>query len=253
MYDGVNVGGFTLLDGILTLESNSYISFQVEAFSDGPVSFELLGQGFDGSSNSFYTYVDPSVKLRVDIPMTPFASWKNGGTYSFTKGLNTIYVSHRESRTELKYLRISSGDAVFIPAPINIALGKNVIFKNIQSQYPASNLVDGNPYTFTHGDTSGITSIIIDLGDIHTISHVKLWNRVNCCQERNVGFQIQFIELRNGDPTVYSYEDYPEFTPDMLEYHIETTGTRARYVEYWIDASDIMNVGELEVFGKKVQ
>jgi hypothetical protein len=100
-------------------------------------------------------------------------------------------------------------------------------------------LTDGDYSTFTHSADWLSTSKVsaeIDLGKIYTIRKVKIFNRMDCCQDR-FGMHSLFIDgklVGLGDAKgAWEYE-----------YCLNMTGQKVK-----IQMDGILNLAEVEVWG----
>eukprot|EP01052_Picozoa_sp_SAG31_P020056 SAG31_NODE_1490_length_8134_cov_3.892968_3_plen_994_part_00 len=93
--------------------------FVLIAATDTQITFDLLVHAPSGSEDSFWIWLDtepPNERLRSNqngarddfrwLPVT-------GREFRLTAGTHTLHIGHRESGTQLKSIRITSGDAAF--------------------------------------------------------------------------------------------------------------------------------------------
>ena len=72
---------------------------------------------------------------------------------------------------------------------INAAVGSNAIASSTLDRNAPSNAVDGNNYQRATLNTCAVSSdqvnpwILLDLGGAYTITHIKIFNRLDCCSK----------------------------------------------------------------------
>lgn len=128
------------------------------------------------------------------------------------------------------------GDA---PKLCLLSRGKPVTITPPWQSFPGSNLTDGDVSTFAHSadwiSTSNV-SAEIDLGQTYTIRKIKIFNRMDCCQDR-FGCHKLYIDgtqVAEGDAKgAWEYE-----------YCIKAQGQKVK-----IEMDGILNLGEVEVWG----
>ena len=91
-----------------------------------------------------------------------------------------------------------------VQAQTNLALNKPITASAaLIAGYPVTNVVDGNPATFTHPNASSGNAGFyyqIDLGATYTLSSIVLRNRANCCPERLSNDSVRVFADANGVP-----------------------------------------------------
>lgn len=125
-------------------------------------------------------------------------------------------------------------------SPISLlSKGKEVTIDPPWQSYPGSNLTDGDYTTFAHSADWIATKDVsaeVDLGKPYTIRKVKIFNRMDCCQDR-FGYHQLFIDGKKiGDGNAQGAWEY--------EYCLEVTGQKVK-----IAMDGILNLGEIEVWG----
>ncbi len=94
----------------------------------------------------------------------------------------------------------------------------------------------------------------IDLGGMHTVDHLLVWNRTDCCVERLASYHVFISEapfatadagaLMN-DPGVIHYT----FAEAPLPTQRVDVGLEARYVRVQLAGADYLSLAEVEVYG----
>jgi YD repeat-containing protein len=183
----------------------------------------------------------------------PLVDYYNGGGFA---------VSDSEPSTSL----VPAGYApALLPEPqappsgqVNLALGKAA---TQSSTYPApgtaaSNAVDGiTSGGITHTNLEAKPWWQVDLGAIQQVESVKLWNRLDCCQNRLSNFYVFISDspFSSNDPAttaaqsgVWSYYVTGQ-APDTL---LLTAGRTGRYVRVQLTGTEYLSLREVEVFGE---
>jgi hypothetical protein len=122
---------------------------------------------------------------------------------------------------------------------ILLSRGKPVKMDPEWQSYPASNLTDGDYSTFAHSadwiSTQNVTAEI-DLGSLYTIRKVKIFNRMDCCQDR---FQIHKLLIDDKEVGLGNAKGAWEY-----QYCLNVKGQKVK-----IMMDGILNLGEIEVWG----
>merc|ERR1712156_662385 len=91
----------------------------------------------------------------------------------------------------------------------NVALNKPSTSSSVHSSFPIENAVDGDMTTMFHS-LHGYNWFMVYLESMFNIN-----NRIDCCQNRLRGYQIDI--LNESDEIVYTYNDeYPDESPGEL-------------------------------------
>lgn len=79
---------------------------------------------------------------------------------------------------------------------INLAEGRTVTANSVHPAGPLKNLVDGAETNFahTHGPSNTNDWMLVDLGEEKEISGIMIRNRVDCCQDRAIGIQVEALD-----------------------------------------------------------
>jgi hypothetical protein len=125
------------------------------------------------------------------------------------------------------------------PQLMLLSRGKPVTITPPWQSYPGSNLTDGDYTTFAHSaDWTSTTAVSaeIDLGQAYQIKKVKIFNRMDCCQDR-FGEHSLLIDgnvIGTGDAKgAWEYE-----------WCIDVNGQKVM-----VQMDGILNLGEIEVWG----
>ncbi|MEM7292681.1 MAG: discoidin domain-containing protein, partial [Pseudomonadota bacterium] len=86
---------------------------------------------------------------------------------------------------EAYVLQIDDSEPGISPAALGIASQSSTLF-----DAPANQAMDGNLDTITHTNQDHDAWWEVDLGSIHDLGGITLWNRTNCCQERLRDFDV---------------------------------------------------------------
>lgn len=126
-----------------------------------------------------------------------------------------------------------------VPALKLLSRGKPVTINPPWQSYPGSNLTDGDYGTFAHSaDWISTTNVsaTVDLGQKYTIRKIKIFNRMDCCQDR-FGYHKLFVdEVKVADGDAMGAWEY--------EYCINIDGQKVK-----IEMDGILNLGEIEIWG----
>ena len=132
----------------------------------------------------------------------------------------------------------------------NVALNKPATQSSTLLGEVASKAVDGNTYgnSITHTYDENKPWWSVDLEGAHTVKKIKLFNRLNCCQDRLTNFKV--ILYRVGDskvilePTVAGVQDvftFPTSVSDVVRVTVQLNGKNS------------LSLAEVQVFGWKTQ
>ncbi|WP_010522804.1 galactose-binding domain-containing protein [Aquimarina agarivorans] len=152
---------------------------------------------------------------------------------------------------------------VAAPAPVNngnavnLALNKNATQSTTLRTFNASFANDGNRNNFSHTRNNGAAWWEVDLGSVSNISHINVWNRADCCQNRLRAYQIFVSDVpfvskdivatanQNGNG-VYFQEGIAQ-RPTR-----QNIGRTGRYVRIQLSGTNFLNIAEVEVFGTPI-
>jgi hypothetical protein len=144
------------------------------------------------------------------------------------------------------------------PALINLALNRAA---TQSSDYPAAGItankaVNGqtSDTDLTHTQLDAQAWWQVDLGNIHFIESVKLWNRVNCCQERLSNFYIFVSDVPFASIDVTATLNQAGVSSYYTNGAAAATLTRSvnrtgRYVRVQLTGTNYLSLAEVEVFG----
>jgi hypothetical protein len=142
----------------------------------------------------------------------------------------------------------------------NVALGKPARQSSIFEGYTPANLAnDGNTEgNFQLGSVSSTNVDLgawweIDLGEVHEVSEVVIYNRTDCCPERLNDFVIKYSERpmnNQGDGDIfYQEKSYPTIYRKYQASN-EKGRVNARYIRVALNGRNILSLAEVQVTGK---
>jgi len=128
----------------------------------------------------------------------------------------------------------------------NVALNKPSTSSSVHSSFPIENAVDGDMTTMFHS-LHGYNWFMVYLESMFNIKRINIHNRIDCCQNRLRGYQIDI--LNESDEIVYTYNDeYPDESPGELIIVDIPDGVDGIKVKLSVpNRSDYMNILEVEV------
>jgi len=137
---------------------------------------------------------------------------------------------------------------------VNVALGKPT--SQISTGYggASSRAVDGNTSgnwgsgTITHTNTQANPWWMVDLEDSYPISKINLFNRMDCCTNRNRGVTVAI--LNDGGEEVWSYEHGGQTPPHKLTLDVENENGEpivGAKVRVSLPYTDPLSIAELQV------
>jgi hypothetical protein len=136
------------------------------------------------------------------------------------------------------------------PVVENVALNKPATQSSTESGEVASKAVDGNTYgnSITHTRHENKPWWSVDLEGAHTVKKIKLFNRLNCCQDRLTNFKVILDRVGGSQlvlqPTVAGVQDvftFPTSVSDVVRVTVQLNGT------------NYLSLAEVQVFGWKTQ
>jgi len=144
----------------------------------------------------------------------------------------------------------SATPEVNTPEPtVNLARGKPAQQSSTYSgQYPASNGVDGRQDNGSMFHT-GIESNPwwqVDLRGNYALSYIMLYNRTDCCTERERTVQVLLSQNGSNWQTIYAHNG-----TDFRELRVEAGGRPARYVRVQLAEQNYFHLQEVEVYGTR--
>jgi hypothetical protein len=91
----------------------------------------------------------------------------------------------------------------------------------------------------------------VDLGSVHDISNVKVWNRDDCCSERLTSLKLQ---TSNDNVKFYDVDELSGNSANVNEHSFER-GFSGRYIRLTLSKStaDYLTLCEVEIFGRARQ
>eukprot|EP00121_Abeoforma_whisleri_P011087 Awhi_evm1s10227 len=139
--------------------------------------------------------------------------------------------------------------------------GTNIAVRGIVSQsseldairFPPSNLIDGSTIGVEHGTIATKAEeknwVEIDFKSVYSIRHVKITNRLDCCEDRIEGFVATLYNLDSeSQPIEVGRFDYSDFNAILDVYsHTFFTAVDARYIKVETNNGKPLNLLEIEV------
>lgn len=114
--------------------------------------------------------------------------------------------------------------------------------------YPAIHLFDGNYNNFCHSDSPEHSDgfiVTLNLKLVTRITRIKVFNRVDCCQDRMMGFTVYIIKHTSEGEVSCGEIDEVKL---VYEFHCEGVGYK---VELRKDGLvNIVNLAEVEIYGQ---
>ncbi|QTD39109.1 discoidin domain-containing protein [Polaribacter batillariae] len=164
-------------------------------------------------------------------------------------------LSRSEVYNEYQDTRLNLGE--------NLALNKPATQSSTYTSAEASRAVDGNidvKYTnnsVTHTNLDAQAWWEVDLGQLADISHIKIFNRLDCCSDRLTNYHIFVSDVPFTSNTLSDTQNQV----GVSDYHktgqasfptrndVNRTG---RYVRVQLEGTNYLTLAEVQVFGKFV-
>jgi len=129
-------------------------------------------------------------------------------------------------------------------APQNLAFERPVVAVDTMPDHDPKLLVDGDKLTLgfhsTHRRNPYVT---IDLGQVHRVSRIEIFNRPDCCQERAVPLDVELsIDGKNFSTIRREKHSFFELTVRTKQ------PTPARYVRLQHVGTEYFHLSEVEVY-----
>ena len=112
--------------------------------------------------------------------------------------------------------------------------------------YPASNGVDGRKDNggMFHTNNESNPWWQVDLQGDYALSHIMLYNRTDCCSERQRTVQVLLSQNGSDWQTIYAHPG-----TDFKVLRVEAGGRPARYVRLQLAEQNYFHLQEVEVYG----
>ncbi|MCW7539642.1 discoidin domain-containing protein [Aquabacterium sp. A7-Y] len=148
--------------------------------------------------------------------------------------------------------------------PVNLALRQTARQSSTASGGVASRAVDGRynalwrdgPLTYTGPAQQPWWEV--DLGAVHPLRQVRIWNRVDCCSEQLADFDVLVSDTPFGGSTLEEERRRPGVTAypvgslegrRMLDLRL-AEGQSGRYVRLWLRGEAALSLAEVEVLAR---
>lgn len=102
---------------------------------------------------------------------------------------------------------------------------------------------NANSTTHTSGAANDATPWWqVDLGAIHKVSQIKIFNRTDCCSERINGASVMWLA---------DNQNFQKFQINSVKptYDLNVGGAQVRYVRVQLPKAGVISLSEVEVFG----
>jgi RHS repeat-associated protein len=187
--------------------------------------------------------------VEASITLTPENTYANTATNSLTNtAMNTATNTTTSTVT-------NTATNTVTPVVSNVASGKTVSQSSqLNSSFPASNAIDANTSTFTHTNGNANEWWQIDLGNVHQLNTIKVWNRLDCCQERFSNF---YILISNVPFSNYDLQ-YTRQQPGIKAYYVTgnagspttvNVNTTGRYIRIQLAGTNSLSISEFQALG----
>lgn len=143
----------------------------------------------------------------------------------------------------------------------NIALGRSATQSSLWEQAAAGRAVDGNTDgvyangSVAHTGAEARAWWQVDLGGLHRVDRVQLWNRTDCCSDRLQNFTVfvsqadmagRSFEQLNADPAVLKRQVGATRALPGISLPVQGLG---RYVRVQLAGTNNLQLAEVQVFG----
>jgi hypothetical protein len=129
----------------------------------------------------------------------------------------------------------------------NLALGKPAQQSSTyDADHVAAKGVDGRKDNFFHTGIENNPWWQVDLQGNYAINYIMLYNRTDCCGERERTVRVMLSQDGNNWQTIYSNNG-----SDFRELRVDARGRRARYVRVQLAEQNYFHLQEVEVYGAR--
>lgn len=129
----------------------------------------------------------------------------------------------------------------------NLALGKPTQQSSVYGgAWTPDKGVDGRKDTFFHTNNENNPWWQVDLQGNYAIGYIMLYNRADCCGERQRTVQVMLSQNGSNWQTIYSHDG-----SNFQQVRVEAHGRRARYVRVQLAEQNYFHLGEVEVYGTR--
>lgn len=177
-------------------------------------------------------------------------TFKSAGKYS----IKLIAGSGSKQNTYEQSIQIDAPPPTPTPPNAkNIALGRKAWQSSTSDEREAILATDGNrdgnysngSVTLTHKSKN--PNLTMDLGKIHDIKTIKLYNRTDCCAEQLNNFTIWVTDTGNWNTATAFAKNVSYKAGSVLTF---TGNSHGRYVRITLNEPGILSLAEVEVFSK---
>ena len=154
-------------------------------------------------------------------------------------------------------------DEIDCNSPTNVGLGKTASQSSTlapANAFDAGNAVDGNRdghhrnNSITHTQNEQNAWWELDLGSVHDLNFVKIWNRTNCCADRLTDFHVLVSDVPfsssalNNSINQNGVSDFhfPGTAGRETDIELNRTG---RYLRIQLSGTEALQLAEVEVMG----
>ncbi len=223
------------------------------------------------SDGPFNIFANATSGLNVTLTVVSGPASISGNTISLNGQVGTVTIKAEQAGNNDWFAASTVYQSFNVTAPnnggggcsstSNVALNKSASQSSTQLNASASRAIDGN----TNGDFWGANSVTytnweanpwlqIDLGSVHNIEQINVWNRTDCCQSNLSNYHIlisnnpftsnNLNNSINQNGVTNIVQSIAAGTPSTLPANV--TG---RYIRIQLAATGILAVAELEIMG----
>lgn len=241
--------------------SSKVVSISQAAILDD-LFVEFSKQNRRAPNNEEKKGLEEYASMAMDAMKTHDISWKDFTSLDPT-GLSSVAAAYAHPSCATIAAggnRSTSSTTTTTPSSGPWAPLSNVAYKKTARQSStihgglASKLTDGNRNgnwsgnSIAHTDMDNGAWVQIDLGKSHQVTEVKIYNRTDCCSERNRDLIVAISDSPyNWQQAPYRYQVYNAGTTAPANIF---SGKHGRYVTLYLPRRDYLNLAEVEVMGR---
>ncbi|MBO9664005.1 PA14 domain-containing protein [Dokdonella sp.] len=228
---------------------------------------------------TFYTTSDDGVRLSVNGQSlvnnwTAHGATVNSGTIALTAGVKYPLVMEYYEATGSATAKLEWSTPTMARTPVptdrlypaaapalnGVAVGKPASQSSTAYDGNASRAVDGNTNgVFTDGSVTHTASSYqpwwqVDLGSVHDLTQIKVWNRTDCCAERLAKFRV-FVSDSPFTSTSLFWTTYQSgvgnyaFSGTVNGSATFNVNRSGRYVRVQLEGTNPLSLAEVQVLG----